>query len=538
MANPATGYSPLDMFGPLAELFQGSLPASPTQGDDPEAFLGAPGQTPVTSPTTPPPAAPPPGTSPTDALRMMVMGQILKRLQEPAPEWTMGQFWKKGLGGLRADQANYDTRQSGANTMVGLLNSLNRSENDDELNWWRRDASERGWAGLEMQKTRAALSAARLKLAEAGLDDFTKEEINPATGVEEIALYGVRRDPTDPTGGKMQVVSKQFVGRSAYSLTPPTEIVTPEGPRTVQLPTKPTTNKPFPIAGEIGQAPQVPTAGKVQAPAAAPPPTSPVVPQQQESQATSDKPPAPEEKIPQNSTPTTAAPNAKVSTNKSATEPKKPKPVITTDEQKILDEYFGTEKTSRASPHPNAGIMGVLPPGARILNFLKQPPVSTAAQYAQQQAFLKGLGNDILEMHKMAYDENADSMLGLVGRTPGRMFNNWMAGGSYSRAMVGDRQVAFDQAISWLVYQYVKAQTGAQFSYNEFLTYQKQFPNSIDTPERAKMLIGGAVTAARRYSAQLKLQYPQLGGNSPQYSPADDMMPPEVEEALKILSEE
>lgn len=539
MPNPATGYSPLDMFGPLAELFQGTLPQSPTQGDDPEAFLSAPQQSPVTDPTMDvgvAAASPPAGTNPTDNLRTMIMQRLLERLEEPAPDVGMGAFWKRGLTGIREQNNQYAVRQQGANTMLGVLNNIDREEHNQDLYDRFRDASARGWAGLGLSGERLALSKRKFALQEQGFDSFEKEEYNQQTGRNEVFLYSMRRDPQS---GKMEVIGKEPTGIAAYGLQPPMEV---PGQGVVQLPNKPTSSAPAP-------SPVHPAPTQTGQPASAPPPNAPSVPQQTEANATSAKPAAPEAQLDLGDTTSSAATAHKTSTNQSVVKqpPKKPRSPeeIEAEAAKIVAEIWGagqSMKTSAADPaRPGGPAHSTLPIGTRILGIFKQPPGGVGANAAERRAMMSGLKGDILDLQSRAHELNQQYGTGKYLGLPGEVLQNKLAQSQDWRRLVPDEArgalMAYDQAISWLLYQYVKAQTGAQFSYLEFQRYAKQFPTALDTPEDARMLIEGAITNVNRGLVELQRQWGGLV--SPNYRPEeDDAMPPQVQRLLETLSDE
>lgn len=539
MPNPATGYSPLDMFGPLAELFQGTLPQSPTQGDNPEAFLSAPGQAPVTAPTTPPQAAAPPippGTNPTDALRTMIMTKLMERLQEPPPDVGMGAFWKHGLTGIREQGNQYATRQQGANTMLGVLNNIDRGEVNDERNYWRDQANQRGLAGIDLARQRLELSKKKFELQQQGFDSFEKEEYNQQTGRNEVFLYSMRRDPES---GKMEVIGKEPTGIAAYGLMPPMEV---PGKGMIQLPNKPTGSAPAPNPVQAHPAPT-----QTGQPASAPPPNAQIVPQQTEAKATSDKPPAPEAQLDLQDKTSSAAVAHKTSTNKAADapakRPKTPEEIKATIAKIVAEEYGGgqPQPTSVADPaRPGGPAHSTLPIGTRILGIFKQPPGGVASNAAERRAMMSGLKGDILELQRKAHESNQESGLGQFG-LPGEVAQNELSQSpNWRRLVPKDARgplMAFNQSISWLLYQYVKAQTGAQFSYLEFQRYARQFPTATDDPDDAKMLIEGAIANVNRGLQELQRQYGGLV--SPLYNPAiDDVMPPEVEKYLESLTDE
>ena len=160
----------------------------------------------------------------------------------------------------------------------------------------------------------------------------------------------------------------------------------------------------------------------------------------------------------------------------------------------------------------------------------KQPPQGAAKDYQAQQSFRQSLNlNKILGLHARGQESIKKGLLGNFG-WPGRVVSDFAAGREYARGLVGDPEVAFKQAIKWAVYQYVKAQTGAQFSIAEMDKYAGQFPTLADSPERARFMINSAILQATQKINLAKLQW--AGLRAPGYTPDiqmfDDQEPPEM----------
>ena len=107
----------------------------------------------------------------------------------------------------------------------------------------------------------------------------------------------------------------------------------------------------------------------------------------------------------------------------------------------------------------------------------------------------------------------------------GQVAQDKIAQGRYGRAFVskfGDPEVSsYYNKIRLSVYDYVKAQTGAQFSINEMDRYLASFPTSVDDPETAKQLITEHALRAVREINTLKLNWQaiQIGNQKIYVSP-------------------
>ena len=169
--------------------------------------------------------------------------------------------------------------------------------------------------------------------------------------------------------------------------------------------------------------------------------------------------------------------------------------------------------TVGALPH----LGGPLPP--------KQPPPGAATAFQDKLKFVQSL-DGILNLHAKARRDSEQGGFGLLGPV-GNVATDWLAGGQYTRGLVGDSAVFFKQKMRWAIYQYVKQQTGAQFSITEMDQYASQFPNIGDSPIRAKGLIESAARMAMSGINNARLQWGGL--RQPDYTPEmqafDDMEP-------------
>ena len=157
----------------------------------------------------------------------------------------------------------------------------------------------------------------------------------------------------------------------------------------------------------------------------------------------------------------------------------------------------------------------------------KQPPPGVGQSFADKNRFAGSL-NGVLDLHRLGRESIASGMLGPFGKV-GEVVSDVAAGSKYGRAFVGDPEVKFKQQMRWGVYQYVKAQTGAQFSITEMDRYESQFPTLADSPERASMMLQSAAAMIIRDINNMRAQWGGLRapGYTPDMQAMDDTPPAE-----------
>lgn len=177
-------------------------------------------------------------------------------------------------------------------------------------------------------------------------------------------------------------------------------------------------------------------------------------------------------------------------------------------------------------PQGQGGGGAPAPPGnVRRLGVAKSAPASAVEQSTRQQKFLSGLEGAFASIdaaHAAQVQRFGASALGMIGQVA----QDKIAQGRYGRAFVskfGDPEVVdYYNKIRLSVYDYVKAQTGAQFSITEMDRYLASFPTSVDDPETAKSLIWEHANRAVREINTLKLNWQAIRiGNQQVYVSPD-----------------
>src|SRR3990167_3441960 len=143
----------------------------------------------------------------------------------------------------------------------------------------------------------------------------------------------------------------------------------------------------------------------------------------------------------------------------------------------------------------------------------KSAPASLTEQATRQSKFLSGLEgafSTIDAAHTAQVNRFCPSPIGMIGQVA----QDKLAQGRYGRAFVskfGDPEVVnYYNKIRLSVYDYVKAQTGAQFSITEMDRYLASFPTSVDDQETAKGLIREHALRAVREINTLKLNWQSI----------------------------
>lgn len=190
----------------------------------------------------------------------------------------------------------------------------------------------------------------------------------------------------------------------------------------------------------------------------------------------------------------------------------------------------GTPTTGANVPGsiPTGGSSGSPPaPGnARRLGIPKQPAASVAQNYAAQSAFLSGV-EELLEIQRQAHDAQVKAS-GETGTSLGGLWSGakqvgkeLMARSEFTQptlaTMAGGQDIiGYRVRMMPKLFNYVKAQTGVQFGYREFLQYSSLFPTSLDNPETARQKIESLIQVIRANKTELERQFHALGqGQTP-----------------------
>lgn len=183
-----------------------------------------------------------------------------------------------------------------------------------------------------------------------------------------------------------------------------------------------------------------------------------------------------------------------------------------------------TQGGSRGPMPANVGGPTVRPQGNQL--GLRPAPPMMQEQALRASKLVSGM-HDILS----TWDTASSAQQQRFGESPlgvaGQQAQDLMSQGRYTRGFIdrfGDPQVAdYYTKIRQTTYDYVKQQTGAQFSITEMDRYLALFPTTADTPQRAHALIQEVVDRAVREINTIKFNWPsiQVGNEqvyvSPQY---------------------
>lgn len=171
------------------------------------------------------------------------------------------------------------------------------------------------------------------------------------------------------------------------------------------------------------------------------------------------------------------------------------------------------------SPQPQGA-----PPSSgnvRRLGVPKQPGASVAQNYAAQSAFLGGI-QELLDIQKEANQQQIQAS-GEISMSPGGVWNygkqlgkEAMTRSEFTQPLLATMQggqniIGYRVRMMPKLFNYVKAQTGVQFGYREFLQYSSLFPTSLDNPETAAQKIESLTQVIRANKTELERQFHALG---------------------------
>lgn len=151
----------------------------------------------------------------------------------------------------------------------------------------------------------------------------------------------------------------------------------------------------------------------------------------------------------------------------------------------------------------------------------KQPAASVSQNYAAQSAFLGGI-QELLDIQKQANQQQVQAS-GQIGTDVGGLFNygkqaakELMTRSEFTQPLLSTMQggqsiIGYRVRMMPKLFNYVKAQTGVQFGYREFLQYSSLFPTSLDNEDTARQKIESLTQVIRANKTELERQFHALG---------------------------